>query len=163
MRSGEDQYTNNEASVPRRSRAQSDAVWRRRRELDPNFSLSVSLLFSVSLRLTLLSANVTPEDHSVHTSLRSSRSKERSYRRNWTKRKGARERNKDKGRGKWRSVRARERQREGKGASSGAVRERTFVIAPRVTRCPRSVATPPDARQSSVRRATVVSYTDRFS
>lgn len=69
MRSGEDQYTNNEASVPRRSRAQSDAVWRRRRELDPNFSLSVSLPFSVSLRLTLLSANVTPEDHSVYTLL----------------------------------------------------------------------------------------------
>lgn len=65
MRSGEDQYTNNEASVPRRSRAQSDAVWRRRRELDPNFSLCFSPFLSLSLRLTLLSANVTPEDHSV--------------------------------------------------------------------------------------------------
>lgn len=54
-------------------------------------------------------------------------------------------------------MRERERREEGKGASSGAARERTFVIAPRVTRCPRSVATPPDARQSSVRRATVVS------
>ncbi|XP_076687002.1 uncharacterized protein LOC143378861 [Andrena cerasifolii] len=41
-------------------------------------------------------------------------------------------------------------------------RERTFVIAARVTRCPRSVATPPDARQSSVRRATVVSKLTSF-
>lgn len=41
-------------------------------------------------------------------------------------------------------------------------RERTFVIAARATRCPRSVATPPDARQSSVRRATVVSKLTGF-
>lgn len=59
-------------------------------------------------------------------------------------------------------MRERERREEGKGASSGAARERTFVIAPRVTRCPRSVATPPDARQSSVRRATVVSKLTGF-
>lgn len=59
-------------------------------------------------------------------------------------------------------MRERQRREEGKGASSGAARERTFVIAPRVTRCPRSVATPPDARQSSVRRATVVSKLTGF-
>lgn len=66
---------------------------------------------------------------------------------------------------------AREKGRRGRGEAGRRereeaeepARERTFVIAARVTRCPRSVATPPDARQSSVRRATVVSKLTGFS
>lgn len=150
MRSGENPHKQG-VNVPRRSRAQSDAAWRRRRKLDRLFSLSPRDVLSQRHRKIVVFFRCPRAAFLQGTTGRS-----------WTKITGgqrARQRGREMERVRERERRCtaeRERREEGKGASSGAARERTFVIAPRVTRCPRSVATPPDARQSSVRRATVV-------
>lgn len=159
-------------NVPRQSRARSDAAWRRRRELDrrrlsflstrpftTNVAEGYALLFCGPR--VAFSPRKEQRDRRLDEEIRDrtegeieDEGKRQGEREMWE---CARERKRE------RKTPERERREEGKGGNSGAARERTFVIAARVTRCPRSVATPPDARQSSVRRATVVSETDRFS